>query len=487
MDGSAFIAGVKVSSLQVKVPDLNVKGTVLSGKKPITDAYVYFEGETEDGEHNGYGTQVNSKGQFQYRLKDGSYAVSFIEESNRHTSVNIPFEIRDGKLFQDGNYASALNISLPAVTFSGKLMDSGNPLQGSVNIENVSEDGNYEWHHATTDKNGVYSLRLKDGSYRVISGYLFEEEEEVGFFAEFDIINGKLYVGGQETSSFELEVPPVTLHGTVMDGSQAVKGGYVTVSSDKQGFYSWKRINPDGTFTMRLADGDYALVDVQLEDGTNAALNQVFSIVEGKVYVNGELKEGLEITVPPVTLTGTLTESGNPIPGDLYIRELNDADNPLEIWGWANEEGKFQFRLPDGEYKVYDVYLYDGTAYSSGTEFHIKSGKLYLNGELAEQLNIAVEPVTLSGKVYNGEELVAEGYVSITALEGNWSAGYPSWIENGTYKGRLPDGEYEITSVEDFQNGTFNVHKAFVISEGKLFVNGHEISSLDLNLKDGWQ
>lgn len=173
--------------------------------------------------------------------------------------------------------------------------------------------------------------------------------------------------------------------------------------------------------------------------------------------------------------------------GDLYIMEINDADHPLQAWGWANEEGKFQFRLPDGDYKVYDVYLYDGTAFSPGIEFRITSGQLYVNGELTEQLNIAVEPVTLSGKVYNGEKLVTEGYVAITSLDGNWSAGYPSWIQNGSYQVRLPDGEYQISLVEDFQNGTFYFNTTFMISGGKLVVDGQEVSALDINLEDGWQ
>jgi hypothetical protein len=487
VNGTIYVAGVKVSSLQVTVPEINVKGTLLEGENPITNAYVNFEGETSSGEYIGYGTPVDSKGHFQYRLKDGIYTITSIDEQNRSSTVNIPIEIRDGKLLQDGEVTSTLNISLPAVTFSGKLMESGAALQGAVYVENVSEDGSYEWYYATTDENGMYSLRLKDGSYQVTGGYLYEEGEEVAFNTTFDIINGMLFVDGQEQSHLELQVPSVTLHGSIKDGDQAVTSGYVSVRSDEQGFYSWKNLNSDGTFTMRLADGHYTVVDVQLEDGTNAFINQSFSMVDGKTYVNGELQDVLEITVPPITLTGTLTEDGNPITGALNIMEINNADNPLQAWGWANEEGKFQFRLPDGDYKVYDVYLNDGTTYSPGTEFSIVSGQLYINSVMTEQLDIVVDPVTVSGTVYNGEDLVAEGYVAITSLDGNWTAGYPSWIQNGSYHLRLPDGEYQISFVEDFQNGQFYFNTEFSISEGKLFVDGQEVSSLDINLKDGWQ
>lgn len=134
-------------------------------------------------------------------------------------------------------------------------------------------------------------------------------------------------------------------------------------------------------------------MDVYLEDGTSASINQSFSIVDGKTYVNGELQEVLKISVPPVTVKGFLTQSGNPVIGDLYIMETNNAENPLEAWAYTNEEGKFQLRLPDGSYKVYEVYLNDGTTVSSDMEFKVESGQLYVNNEPAEGIQIEM-PVT---------------------------------------------------------------------------------------------
>lgn len=487
IDGTVYIDGVNVSSLQITVPDINLKGTVSDGNAPITDGYVTFEGETSDGKFNWYGTPVDSNGNFQYRLQDGVYTVTFIDEKNRSTNVNVPFEIRDGKLLENGEVTSTLAIEVPPVTFSGKLLDSGNVLHGGVYVENVSEDGGYEWYYAATDENGIYSLRLKDGSYRVTGGHLFEEGEEVAFTATFDIINGQLVIDGQVQSLLELQVSPVSVHGVVKDGDQAVTNGYVSVISEHQGIYVWKSLNSDGTFTMRLADGHYTVQDVQLEDGTSAVINQSFSVADGKTYVNGQLQEVLEVSVPPVTVTGTLTDAGNPMMGNFQIMEMNDADNPLQVWGSANEEGSFQLRLPDGEYKVYDVYLQDGTVFNSGIEFSIVSGQLHVNGKLEEQLNIPVAPVTVSGTVHYGEEAVVDGYVGITSLaDGNWNAGYHSMIDNGVYKARLADGEYEISFVEAPQ-GSFQLGKKFNITDGKLFVDGQEVSALDINLQDGLQ
>lgn len=571
VDGDIVIEGEKASSLQIVVPDLNVKGTLTDGKKPITNAYVIIEGD-----EYGFGTPVDSKGNFQYRLADGQYAIYMVDEPYRSTMVNVHFEIQDGKMVQDGNNGTSLNIELPPVTFSGKLVEDGISLQGEVAVETVSEDGNFEWYYAFTDENGIYSMRLKDGSYRVTHGYLFEEGEEIFLSEDFEIRNGKLYVDGQEQSLIELEVPPVSVYGVVKDQGQPVAEGYVTVTSEDYNIYVGKQINPDGTFTMRLPDGQYQIREIYLE-GSSAPMNLVFSIQDGKMYVGGELQEVLEINVPPVTVTGTLSESGTPLMGDLYVTQMNEADMPLEAWSMTNEEGVFKFRLPDGEYFVGGVYLYDGTSFrpntifsiesgelyvngekseqldiqippitvtgtltdqgtpvyggmtvteinteeepfytwtwidngsfqlrlpdgdyrvldvqmddgtsfNPGTEFSVISGKLYINGELAESLDLTVPAVSLKGTLYNGQDPVGEGQVTVTTLDGAWVT--DSWVYNGSFNGRLPDGEYKVSQVLDYQIGWFYFDQQFTIHEGKIYVDGLEVESLSLNLHDGWQ
>jgi hypothetical protein len=571
VDGEIFIEGEKASSLQIVVPDLNVKGTLTDGKKPVANAYLIIEGN-----EYGFGTPVDTKGNFQYRLADGQYVIYMVDEPYRSTMVNVQFEIRDGKMVKDGKVVSSLNIVLPPVTFSGKLVEDGVSLQGEVTVETVSEDGNYESYNATTDENGIYSMRLKDGSYRVTHGYLFEEGEEIYLSKDFEIRNGKLYVDGQEQSFLELEVPPVSVNGLVKDQGQPVADGHVTVASEDYNIYVGKQINPDGTFTMRLPDGQYQIREIYLE-GSSSPMNLAFSVQDGKMYVGGELQEVLEVNVPPVTVTGTLSESGIPVMGELYVMQMNEADMPLEAWSVTNEEGVFKFRLPDGEYSVGNVYLFDGTSFSpssvftvesgelyingekkdqldikvppisvtgtltdqgapvsasmtvseinngdnplytwtwidsgnfqlrmpdgeyrvldigledgtsfnAGLEFSVVSGKLYINGEPAEKLDITVPAVSLKGTLYNGQDAVTEGLVTITAMDEDWVT--DSYVYDGSFNGRLPDGEYKVSQVADYQIGWFNFDQPFTILEGKIYVDGNEVDSLSLNLHDGWQ
>jgi hypothetical protein len=222
---------------------------------------------------------------------------------------------------------------------------------------------------------------------------------------------------------------------------------------------------------------------VYLYDGTNTELNLAFTINNGKLYVNGEEKESLDIVIPPVTLSGALLDAGVPVPGAINLYSISD-DNQTYYYGHANEDGTFQFRLPDGEYVLDAVYLYDGTSFIPSIHFSIVSGELVVNGEKQQNLEITIPSLTLTGKVYDGGQALSSGYVNVTKI-GDYSW-YSSWIhEDGTYGLRLPDGEYELYSVDTPHNGSVYFHKSFTISGGKLVVDGVELESLALYLEEG--
>ncbi|WP_246942847.1 MSCRAMM family protein [Bacillus pinisoli] len=484
VNGDLYKEGEKITTLDITVPALNLKGKVTEGKNPITNAYVEIEGYTTEGDHVGFFTPtVDRKGNFEYRLPDGHYRIVSVDEYNRRTSVEINFEILNGKMVQDGVMKKSINISLPPVTFKGTLVDNGIAMHGGIHLEQVSEDGFTHWYYANTDENGIYSLRLTDGHYKIVSGYLYEEGSDFSLAFEFDIVSGKLYVSGQQLSMLELQVPPVSLKGLVMDGDQPLAGGGVSVSS-ADGNYYWNWIGADGTFSMRLADGEYKLDSIYSDDGTSSFMDQNFTIQNGQTYVDGVLVDTLELTIPPVTLTGTLSGDNQPIWAYINIMSVGEADFPLYFSGWVNEEGIFKFRLPDGHYQIYHVYLEDGTVYYPQTEFSIQDGLLYVNGEHLETLDLVVPPVTVAGVVYNGEQLVTNGYVSITSQQGNY---YESWIrEDGTFQFRLPDGEYQLAFIDNYVQPTY-YHKPFTINNGKLLVDGQELNEWNLNLVDGNQ
>jgi hypothetical protein len=483
VNGKLYVDGSEVNTLTIKAPDVTLKGKLLEEKTPITTAYISMEGYTEDGDYNGaFDIGVDKKGSFEYRLSDGYYVITSVYENNRQTSLNASFEIQNGKLIQDGEVKTLLTITLPSVTFTGKLLDQETPLQGHVYVENIAGDGNFEWYYASTDENGIYSLRLKDGQYTITGAYLYEENEDVGIFMQFDIQGGKLYVNGEKQDLLELQVPPVSLYGKVLDGENPVSGGYVSISTVEESYYYWTYLDQEGNFTKRLADGDYRINTIDLDDGTNAQINVAFTISNGKLLVNDEEQESLTIALPNVTVQGSLLDAGNPISGSINIYSTT-AQNQTYFYGWANEEGRFQLRLPDGEYVLDTIYLFDGTSYTPSTQFTVSSGQLFVDGEKVENFDISIPPKTLYGMVFDGDQIVDYGYVNVMEVGGQqkW---YHSWIEGGSYQFRLPDGEYELLSV-DTPQGYVTFNKTFTITNGKPVVDGVELDSWDLNLQDG--
>ncbi|MBM6619122.1 MSCRAMM family protein [Bacillus suaedaesalsae] len=484
-NGETYIDGKKVNFLNIQIPNVTLKGKLVEGKTPITNAWIGVEGYDEKGEHTGYfDMSVDKKGNFEYRLSDGQYFIREVYENNRQSIVNVAFEILNGKIVQDGITKDSITINLPPVTLQGQLVDQGVTLQGHINIEKYNEEeGYFDWYYASTDENGQYSLRLPDGSYKVTGAYLYDMNQEVGLSTQFQIENGKLYVDGELKNMLILQLPPVSLNGVVLDGENPVTGGTVTYSTADETSYYWSEISEDGKFLGRLVDGEYKIKSVYLYDNTQVELNQEFTIQNGSLYVYGEPHESLLIKLPAVTVIGTLLDNGNPVPGFLSVYSISDEYQTF-YYGSANEEGKFQLRLPDGEYVFDNVYLYDDTSFRPNTRFTVLNGELFVNEEKLETLQVEVPALNLTGSVYDGHQLLTEGYVNVVGVgvEGSW---YSSWInEEGTYKFRLSDGEYELQTIDSPAHGYVYFNKFFSVVDGRVVVDGTEVTSWDLFLGD---
>lgn len=298
VSGKVLIAGKSVSIFDIKVPDITLTGILMDDGKPVGNGGLLIKEYSNEGYPiQEFYVSIDKKGKFEYRLKDGSYKVVSIDEPGRSTVTDTSFLIRNGRLVQDGEEKDSLLISLPAITFSGKLIENGNVLQGMVKVENLIQgeetDSSY---YARTDDKGIYSLRLPDGQYRV--SYVYLSTEGFSISLAFEMREGKLYVDGEQKNLFELLVTPVTLHGIVLDGETPVTGGDIIISFENGEGHFGGWIRPDGTFYTRLQDGNYVVNGIYLEDGTYASINKGFTISGGKLYVDGNLTERLEISLP---------------------------------------------------------------------------------------------------------------------------------------------------------------------------------------------
>lgn len=298
VSGKVLIAGKNVSTFDIKVPAINLTGILMDDGKPVGNGGLLIKEYSNEGYPiQEFYVPIDKKGKFEYRLKDGSYKVVSIDEPERSTVTDIPFLIRDGKLVQDGEEKASLLISLPAITFSGKLIENSNVLQGKVKVESLTQgEEEVSSYYAQTNDKGIYSLRLPDGEYRISYVYLPTEGLSVSF--AFEMREGTLYVDDEQKDLFELVVTPVSLHGIVLDGDTPITGGDIIISFENGEGHFGGWIRPDGTFHIRLQDGNYVVNGIYLEDGTYAFINKKFNISDGKLYVDGNLTESLEISLP---------------------------------------------------------------------------------------------------------------------------------------------------------------------------------------------
>ncbi|WP_442596593.1 carboxypeptidase regulatory-like domain-containing protein [Neobacillus sp. D3-1R] len=463
-DGKLMINGEQRENLEVALQPITLIGSivdengtsVMNANVQVLDNKLWYNSNTD------------SKGHFTYRLVDGTYRISRVSVNNETVPLDIPFEIKDGKLYMNGELKEELDIQLPPVTLKGNLKD-----ENGTQISNVDLfiDMNGQGYGVRTDSQGKFSFRLNDGMYRVT--YLRNGEEGTPLDIPFEIKDGKLLINGEPRDNLEIKLQPQTLTGSLVDeNGSPLSNAYIQVEGNNQ----WYNPNTDaqGHFTSRLVDGTYRISQASMDHET-APLDIPFEIKDGKLYIKGELKEKLDIQLPPVTLKGSLKDENEVLisNAEIFI-EMNGRGYGVR----TDSQGNFIYRLNDGMYRV--SYLWkENEGIQLNIPFEIREGKLYVNEEQKESLDINLLPITLNGSLLDENGLpVANASVQIEGSDG-WKV--INTDSHGHFVYRLVDGFYKIKHVFIGNEGEF-FDTPFEIKEGKLYVNGEPMEQLVINL-----
>jgi Leucine-rich repeat (LRR) protein len=468
-EGKLFVNGVLQDHLEVKIPAPSLKGRVVDENGiPAQNAYVSFTNNNQ-----WFGVYTDTQGNFNYRLIDGTYRVSYVSVGNEGIELNIPFDIIDGKLYSNGELKEQLVVELPPFTLKGSVVDeNGLPVANADVIINGTNQSFFE----TTDSQGKFSTRLPNGMYKIRS--ISYGNETAPLNLDFEIKEGKQYVNGVVKDQIEIKLTPVNVKGKLVDeNGQNIAGGYIDVDSGYQGHTV--KTNLEGQFGLRLVDGLYK-VSYVYNGKEGVTLNIPFEIIEGKLYVNGVLKETLEVGLPPVTFKGSIKNSDNTPATSGYIH-LFDYKNSKWYDSKMNSDGTFSGRFPDGDFMIYrynDILL--------NHRFSIVNGKMVENGQLVEQINIKMTTVTTINATLKENGLaIPNGTITIGYHDGMVISGF-STDSNGVVKLSLQDGIYQVYRVrKNDQSPSIPLTRAlfFEVREGKLFVNGFEQQTLlvDIN------
>ena len=267
------------------------------------------------------------------------------------------------------------------------------------------------------------------------------------------------------------------LQGIVSDSNGPVDRVTIDVYGDD--WTDWNGVaynvetNDEGKFGVDVPNGDYT-VSFQEEHKVKV------SVIDGKVYIDGVEINLVELMIPDITLTGVLTNNGAPLSNG-YVEFIGNGE-----WHWmeTDEDGRFNYRLKDGDYQITSASSYDGS-YEMDTVFSLIDGKMYQNGVMVKELQLTPPTVTnITGQLITGST-VEYGHLDVyRKLANNQTSYFTMYIEeNGQFSEDLIDGDYIVTGAyTEFINGPIN--QSFSVVDGQLFVDGVAQSTLMVSISE---
>ncbi|OIJ15416.1 hypothetical protein BKP37_06475 [Anaerobacillus alkalilacustris] len=383
--------------------------------------------------------------------------------------------MKDGRVLVAGEETSYLQLELPTLTeVQGQLLDNGIGVDGAdIEIRNP-DNGN--WHYAMTDENGEFAILLSDGSYAV-SEVWYYGWKELNF--EFEVKDGLLFVDGAETDFLTLEYPRGNVNGKVLDDGVGIGNveveilditGITEYGDYNDWYYTWT--NDNGEFSIQLPDGQYRVA--WLYFGETISVNVPFEVINGEVVVNGESQEQLSVELLPVTVQGQVLGQGTAAAHATV--SVSDGENWYSIY--ANQNGEFSFRLPDGSYRVERV-NHRGRVEMDVT-FEVIGGKLFVDGSEVASLQLELPPRTdVKGQVISENFTLDDVEIELRNIDTDiWYATYTE--DSNEFLINLPNGRYQVEYI--WYRSWFPMSFEFEVKDGRVFVDGEEIAYLQLEL-----
>jgi hypothetical protein len=348
------------SSLAIEVPIKNVTGTLkLQDGTNVSKTWLNIRSIEPTATSSTtatatsqlwYNTSVKD-GQFSLYLPDGNYEVEgyWDETAQEHVQLSYAFTVTN----DISNPAPlAITVKNKNVTGTLKLEDGTNVSKTWLNIHSTESTttttpASMQWYN-TSVKDGLFSLYLPDGSYKV-EGYWDEiAQEQVQLSYTFTVTNGK-----SNPASLAIIVKNKNVTGSLKreDGtnvSDVWLNIHSTVSETVSGtVYGYNVSVKNGQFSLYLPDGSYKVEGYW--DNTaqeSVQLSYTFTVTKGVSNPSP-----LEMTVMNKNVTGTLKKADGTvvIKASLRIRSTGTESKVYEV---SVKDGMYSLYLPDGSYEV---------------------------------------------------------------------------------------------------------------------------------------
>jgi hypothetical protein len=426
-------------------------------------------------------TDVNSEGSFSAELPNGEYSVesiysdafNYVYDVKVNTDYNR-FSISEGIISVNGNEVEGIDLSIPAESLRVQVRHNGIPVQGSVLISSPTDS----W-YVDTNENGELTLRVPNGDYTI---ELFDDGVKNYPINRIAAANNENPV----TLVIDLAEPEDgdgIVSGTVMDGSTALANAQFTIQ-DTNEYWNYYLIEADGNgkFSADILDGNYLIETVNDANGNPiASVDLFFSVANGKMTVNQNPVNELNVKLPSESLHVQILKNGTTLTGEVEITKIVSGYK-LSYFVETNKNGEIVLRVPDGVYTISGLYEMEDPYdwYVINTEVEVLNGTTSPNPFVID-IEVDVDPPGYQGLVQDENGPKSGGFISIENPNG---VNYDSFDvnENGEFTFDLQDGNYVVSGYWSPTIGDVILETHFSIQNGSLFVNGTAADQLIITL-----
>jgi hypothetical protein len=465
VNGKMVFDGQVVDNLSLKMPPHTVAIQVVDQGVALANQNVTIEFL------NGYDVygKTDENGKILVRLPEGRFyinSISFYSFGFIEVNMTELVKVEQSESVQDFVVDLSASSFLKGSEKGRVILEDGSPAAKYANITFTDLQKNQS-QTIRSNINGEFSFDLTNGSYKITSinmgagggqSYL---EVNVPFTYE----NGKFTVNGVESEILDIILPPFNVNGVVVDASGTpIAGAYlphsvasgVSVHTDK-----------DGKFGLRLKDGDYSITTIWLGNESRK-VDIRYSVVNGRLVVNGVEQEVLTIQLSSITFSGKATFNGKDVVyGKMDIKKKNDTGEYVATYTTSTDYyGVFKEVYPDGDYLITTVESYSSGKTYVGLAFSIINGVMVVKGEEVTELNVVLPSNTVNGTLLLYGQPAADMLFKLYAA-GN---GYLDEIELyanslGNFTYGLADGEYKIQSVT-YKGQVYTINSSFTVRNG---------------------
>jgi predicted DNA-binding protein with PD1-like motif len=439
----------KLIDSENKLNDLehNVRGTIKKGTVNVGNGYVNIQTIDESGYPTIHFSTSVENGKFKIQLPDGNYRVSGFNEQaiNRYYEIKYNFQVSKGIMTPE-----LLDIVIPMDNVTGSIQKGQVKVEkGSIYIQ--SEDVNQPRYYYLPIVNGLFSIHLPDGNYKVTGYSDSSTNKHMPYSYSFKVENGK-----SVPSILKIIVPEDNVKGSVQKGKVKIVNGTVYIQSETEKSPIYYNVQIENSeFSLYLPDGNYR-VNSYYDQATGRQLDYKFTF---KVEKGKSIPSILNIVIPADNVKGSVQkDSVKVVNGSIHIQNVNLSQS----YGVRIENSEFSVYLPDGEYKVtgYNDYLTNKYVHYNYS-FKVEKGL-----SVPSILNIVVPENNVIGFIQKGSVKVISGGINLYSKSGNVKTYYNYRIENSQFSMYLPDGTYtmdryydEVNQKEGFMEYTFKVEK----------------------------